>query len=89
MNTTLVFIHIRVLGKFWKLYKSMVTILLFFYVEKTLEGQWWYDLVEKFQSLEIEIEWYKGDCYVLFALLGHDFVGKIKVFFQDLRFCDI
>ena len=74
MNTTLVFIHIRVLGKFWKLYRSMVTILLFCYVEKTLEGQWWYDLVEKFQSLEIEIEWYKGDCYVLFALLGHDFV---------------
>ena len=69
----------------------MVTILLFCYFEnyyeyeKTLDGQSWYDLVEKFQSLEIEIEWYKGDCYVLFALLGHDFVGKIKVYFSGLK----
>ena len=48
--------------------------------------------MENFQSLEFEIEWYKGDCYVLCASLVHDFVedyhpkvGKIKVYFSGLK----
>ena len=35
---------------------------------------------------KIKIEWYKGDCYVIFALLGHDFVGKNKVYYSGLKF---
>ena len=42
--------------------------------------------MEKFQSLEIKIEWYKGDCYVIIALLRHGFVGKIKVYYSGLKF---